>query len=99
MVLIRAETVVPYGCTCDGSAVAKEYDGVRIRGALLPSYPKAFKELKAEGVMPGSCELRQSKYLNNLVAIDTTALKISVVSAQCARLCWLLGISVPKKYQ
>ena len=37
MMLIRAETLVPYGCTCDGSAVAKEYDGVRIRGALLPS--------------------------------------------------------------
>jgi hypothetical protein len=37
MVLIRAETLVPYGCTCDGSAVAKEYDGVRIRGALLHS--------------------------------------------------------------
>ncbi len=37
MVLIRAETLVPYGCTCDRSAAAKEDDGVRIRGALLPS--------------------------------------------------------------
>jgi hypothetical protein len=24
MVLIRAETLVPYGCTCDGSAVDKD---------------------------------------------------------------------------
>jgi len=31
------------------------------------AYPKAFRELKAEGIMPDSCELRQSKYLNNLV--------------------------------
>src|SRR5712692_11650873 len=37
MVLIRAETLVPYGYTCDRSAAAKEDDGVRIRGALLPS--------------------------------------------------------------
>ena len=35
-----------------------------------PTYPKAFKELKAERVMPGSCELRQSKSLNNLVEQD-----------------------------
>jgi transposase, IS6 family len=32
-----------------------------------PAYPQAFKELKAEELMPTSCELRQSKYLNNLV--------------------------------
>jgi len=32
-----------------------------------PSYPKAFKELKAEGILPDACDLRQSKYLNNLV--------------------------------
>ena len=31
------------------------------------AYPKAFKELKAEGTMSDPCELRQSKYLNNLV--------------------------------
>jgi IS6 family transposase len=31
------------------------------------AYPKALKELKSEGLMPDSCELRQSKYLNNLV--------------------------------
>jgi len=31
------------------------------------AYPKAFKELKAERMVPSTCELRQSKYLNNLV--------------------------------
>jgi IS6 family transposase len=34
------------------------------------AYPKAFKELKAERLMPDGCELRQSKYLNNLVEQD-----------------------------
>jgi transposase-like protein len=37
--------------------------------------PKAFKELKAEGIMPDSCELRQSKYLNNLVEQDHRFIK------------------------
>jgi len=31
------------------------------------TYPKAFRELKAEEIMPASCELRQSTYLNNLI--------------------------------
>jgi transposase, IS6 family len=31
------------------------------------AYPKAIKELKAEMMLPDACELRQSKYLNNLV--------------------------------
>ena len=31
------------------------------------AYPKAFAEMKAEGYLPESCELRQVKYLNNLV--------------------------------
>ncbi len=39
------------------------------------AYPKAFKELKAEGIMPDSCELRQSKYLNNLVEQDHRFMK------------------------
>ena len=39
------------------------------------AYPKAFKELKAEGIMPDSCELRQSKYLNNLVEQDHRFIK------------------------
>jgi len=39
------------------------------------AYPKAFKELKAERVMPDGCELRQSKYLNNLVEQDHRFIK------------------------
>ncbi len=34
------------------------------------AYPKALKELKAEGIMPDPSELRQCKYLNNLVEQD-----------------------------
>lgn len=34
------------------------------------AYPKAFKEMKAEKVLPDACELRQSKYLNNLIEQD-----------------------------
>jgi transposase-like protein len=37
------------------------------------AYPKAFKELKAERVMPDGCELRQSNYLNNLIEQDHRA--------------------------
>ncbi len=39
------------------------------------AYPKAFKELKAEKVIPDSCELRQSKYLNNLIEQDHRFIK------------------------
>jgi transposase, IS6 family len=39
------------------------------------AYPKAFKELRAEGIMPGPCELRQSKHLNNLVEQDHRFIK------------------------
>ena len=39
------------------------------------AYPKAFHELKAEGIMPDPCELRQSKYLNNLVEQDHRFIK------------------------
>jgi transposase, IS6 family len=39
------------------------------------AYPKAFKELKAEGSMPSLCELRQRKYLNNLVEQDHRFIK------------------------
>jgi IS6 family transposase len=31
------------------------------------SYPKALNELKAEGTVPDGCELRQIKYLNNII--------------------------------
>src|SRR5258708_23511524 len=40
-----------------------------------PTYPKALKELKAEGILPDACELRQSKYLNNLVEQDHRFIK------------------------
>jgi len=39
------------------------------------SYPKAFKELKAERLIPDGCELRQSKYLNNIVKQDHRFIK------------------------
>ena len=39
------------------------------------AYPKAFKELKAEEIMPALCELRQSKYLNNVVEQDHRYMK------------------------
>ncbi len=39
------------------------------------AYPKAFKELKAERIMPDSCDLRQRKYLNNLVEQDHRFIK------------------------
>jgi len=34
------------------------------------AYPKALKELKAEGIVSENCELRQVKYLNNLIEQD-----------------------------
>src|SRR5947209_19556201 len=39
------------------------------------AYPKAFAELKAEGRIPESCELRQVRYLNNLVEQDHRFIK------------------------
>ena len=39
------------------------------------AYPKAFKELKSEESMPDACELRQSKYLNNLIEQDHRYIK------------------------
>jgi transposase, IS6 family len=39
------------------------------------AYPKAFKELRTEGIMPRPCELRQSNYLNNLVEQDHRFIK------------------------
>ena len=39
------------------------------------AYPKAFKELLAERILPGLCELRQRKYLNNLVEQDHRFIK------------------------
>ena len=39
------------------------------------AYPKALKELKTAGVLPAACELRQSKYLNNLIEQDHRFIK------------------------
>jgi transposase, IS6 family len=37
------------------------------------AYPKAIADLKATGVLPVSVELRQVKYLNNLIEQDHRA--------------------------
>jgi transposase, IS6 family len=39
------------------------------------AYPKALDELKAEGLLPQACELRQNKYLNNLIEQDHRFIK------------------------
>ena len=39
------------------------------------AYPKAFKELKEEGAIPQACELRQVKYLNNIIEQDHRFIK------------------------
>jgi len=39
------------------------------------AYPKALSELKAAGELPESCDLRQVKYLNNLVEQDHRFIK------------------------
>jgi transposase-like protein len=39
------------------------------------AYPKAFRALKEEEILPPSCKLRQSKYLNNLVEQDHRFIK------------------------
>jgi transposase-like protein len=39
------------------------------------AYPKALKELKTAGVFPATCELRQSKYLNNPIEQDHRFIK------------------------
>jgi transposase, IS6 family len=57
--LSASHTVVPRVITVDKNA----------------AYPKAFGELKAAGTLADSCELRQSKYLNNLVEQDHRFIK------------------------
>jgi transposase, IS6 family len=39
------------------------------------AYPKAMSELKATGELPESCDLRQVKYLNNIVEQDHRFIK------------------------
>jgi transposase, IS6 family len=57
--LAASHTVVPRVITVDKNA----------------AYPKAFNQLQEEGILPKSCALRQSKYLNNLVEQDHRFLK------------------------
>ena len=40
-----------------------------------PGYPPAVEELKAEGVLPDQCQLRQCKYLNNVIEQDHRFIK------------------------
>jgi IS6 family transposase len=54
-----SHTVIPRVITVDKNAV----------------YPKALDELKAAQDLPPSCELRQSKYLNNVVEQDHRFIK------------------------
>ena len=39
------------------------------------AYPKAFNQSQEEGILPKSCALRQSKYLNNLIEQDHRFMK------------------------
>jgi transposase-like protein len=39
------------------------------------TYPQALQELKTARILPAACELRQSKYLNNLVEQDHRFIK------------------------
>ncbi len=57
--LNASHTVIPRVITVDKNA----------------AYPKAFHEMKAAEAIPASCELRQSKYLNNLVEQDHRFIK------------------------
>ena len=40
-----------------------------------PTYPPAVEELKAESVLPESCNLQQCKFLNNIVEQDHRFIK------------------------
>ena len=40
-----------------------------------PAYPAAIEELKAEGTLSEECELRQCKYLNNILEQDHRFIK------------------------
>src|SRR5439155_13216296 len=40
-----------------------------------PAYPPAVEELKAESLLPQNCNLRQCKYLNNIVEQDHRFIK------------------------
>ena len=57
--LEASHTVIPRVITVDKNAV----------------YPKAIKELKTAGILAAACELRQNKYLTNLIEQDHRFLK------------------------
>jgi len=57
--LEASHTVIPRVITVDKNA----------------AYPKALKEMKATGHLPASCELRQRKYLNNMIEQDHRFIK------------------------
>jgi IS6 family transposase len=71
--------------TCDAGAVKRFF--LKTLGAthtVVPrvitvdknaSYPKALTNLKATEAVPAACELRQSKYLNNLIEQDHRFIK------------------------
>ena len=40
-----------------------------------PAYPAAVEALKADGIIPSRVELRQCKYLNNMIEQDHRAIK------------------------
>jgi len=65
--LSASHTVVPRVVTVDKNA----------------AYPKAFCELKAAETLAASCELRQSKYLNNLIEQDHRFIKRLVKPGLC----------------
>ncbi|GAC1690553.1 MAG: IS6 family transposase [Ktedonobacteraceae bacterium] len=47
------------------------------------AYPKAFAELKAQGLLPENCALRQVKYLNNLIEQDHRFIKRLTKPGMC----------------
>jgi transposase, IS6 family len=57
------------------------------------AYPKAFTELKAAGAIPESCELRQVKYLKNLVEQDHRFIK-RLVKRYCLSRWWRIHSSL-----
>jgi len=65
----RTETIAP-----TGGEVSKTMPRV-INVDKNAAYPKAIAELKAAGILPESVELRQVKYLNNLIEQDHRFIK------------------------
>jgi transposase-like protein len=51
-----------------------------------PAYPAAVEALKADGVVPPRVELRQCKYLNNVIEQDHRSVKKRVLAGQGLRI-------------